>query len=169
MNSRNISKNEQKKEFEKLRSDYIFKKIISFMKRNKSLVIMKYNKKLQKRLNININDYKECSKIEIELQLANGEYYKFINIPDEDKEYYHIFLDNSNKENYLEFFEKVEMIKIIVDYQVKSFEKLFYNCDCIESIFFNKYYRNNVTNMKWMFYGCSSLKEINLSNFNTIM
>ena len=69
MNFRNISKNVQKNEFEKLRSDYIFKKIISFMKRNKSLVIMKYNKKLQKRLNISINDYKEYSEIEIELKL----------------------------------------------------------------------------------------------------
>ena len=67
MNSRNISKNEQKNEFEKLRSDFIFKKIISFTERNISLNIMKYNKKLQKILNININDYKEYSEIEIEL------------------------------------------------------------------------------------------------------
>ena len=79
MNSRNISKNEQKKEFENLKSDFIFKKIISFIKRNKSLVIMKYNKKLQKRLNININDYKEYSEVEIELKLAYGKYVKFIN------------------------------------------------------------------------------------------
>ena len=82
MNSRNISSNEQKTEFENLKSDFIFKKIISFMKRNKSLNIMKYNKKLQKRLNININDYKECSKIEIELKLAQYKFgkYKFINL-----------------------------------------------------------------------------------------
>ena len=63
MNSRNISKNNQTKEFDNLKSNFIFKKIISCMKRNKSLVIMKYNKKFQKRLNININDYKEYSKI----------------------------------------------------------------------------------------------------------
>ena len=89
MNSRNISKNEHKKEFENLKSDFIFKKIISFMKRNKSLVIMKYNKKLQKRLNISINDYKEYSEVEIELKLAYGKSgkFKFINIPDKDKEY----------------------------------------------------------------------------------
>ena len=85
MNSKNISKNEQKTEFKKLRNDFIFKKIIMFMKRNKSLNIMKYNKKLQKRLNININDYRECSEIEIELKLVDGEYGKFINIPDEEK------------------------------------------------------------------------------------
>ena len=51
-------------------------------------------------------------------------------------------------------------------YQI-SFEKLFYECDCIESIYFNKFYRNNITNMSSMFSGCSSLKELNLNNFNT--
>ena len=101
---------------------------------------MKYNKKLQKRLNISINDYREIAKIEIELKLVDGKYGKFINIPDKDKEYYHIYFDNSNKEikRYYLKNEKVKMIKIIIDYHDKSFEKLFYNCDCIESIFFKK-------------------------------
>ena len=156
MNSRNIS---TKKEFEKLKSDFIFKKIISFIKRNKSLVIMKYNKKLQKRLNININNYKEYSELEIELKLTDGKYGLFINIPDKDKEYYHIYFDNSNEEvkrNYLKYYEKVKLIKIIIDYQAKSFEKLFYYCDCIDSIFFKKFYKNNITNMSYMFYRCSS-------------
>ena len=48
---------------------------------------MKYNKKLQKRLNININDYRECSKIEIELKPADNIYGQFINRPIKDKEY----------------------------------------------------------------------------------
>ena len=43
------------------------------MKKSKSLEIMKYNKRLQKRLNLNINNYKEYSQIytpiEIELKL----------------------------------------------------------------------------------------------------
>ena len=63
--------------------------------------------------------------------------------------------------------EKVIIIKIIIDYQVKSFKELFYNCNYIESIFFKKFYRNNITNMHYMFCGCSSLKELNLNNFNT--
>ena len=131
---------------------------------------MKYNKKLQKRLNINIDNYNECSKIEIELKLDDNKYGKFINIPDKDKEYYHIYFDNYNKEikrGYVEFYEIVKIIKIIIDYQVKSLEELFYKCNCIDSISFNKFYRNNITNMIYMFSGCSSLKEINISNFNT--
>ena len=38
--------------------------------------------------------------------------------------------------------DKVIKIKIIIDYQVKSFKKLFYWCICIESINFKKFYRN---------------------------
>ena len=108
---------------------------------------MKNNKKLQNRLNITINDYREYSQlyspIEIKLTIINGEYGKFdnfINIPDEDKAYYHIYFDNNANEeikrNYLNKDEKVEMIKIIIDYQIESFERLFYNCIYIKSIYF---------------------------------
>ena len=65
--------------------------------------------------------------------------------------------------------DNVSKISIIIDYQIKSFSELFCNCECIESIKFKKFYRNNVTNMSCMFDGCSKLKELNLNNFNTIM
>ena len=128
MNSRIISKIEQKKGFDNLKSNLMLKKIISLMKINKSLNIMRYNKKIQKRLNICIDNYKECSKIEIELKIADNRYGTFINIPDEEKEYYHIYFDHSNEEikrYYLKKNEKVKMVKIKIDYQVKSLEDLF--------------------------------------------
>ena len=59
------------------------------------------------------------------------------------------------------------MINIIIDYQVESFEDLFCNRRCVESIYFKKFYRNNITNMSYMFYDCYSLRELNISNFNT--
>ena len=94
MNSINKSKNEQSNFLDNLKSNFILKKIITLITINKSLVIMKYNKKLQKRLNITINDYKECSKIEIELKIDDKVKGQFINIPDEEKEeYYHIYFD----------------------------------------------------------------------------
>ena len=47
-----------------------------------------------------------------------------------DKKYYHIYF-NGNKEeikrNYLNENENVSKLKIIIDYQVKSFKKLFYS------------------------------------------
>ena len=116
MNSEIISKKEKLKQFKskdnfkKLKSDYFLIKIFDIIKQNKSLNIVKYNKKLQKRLNININDYKKYSElyssIEIELKLVDNKYDKFINISDEEKEYYHIYFDNSNEEikrNYLKY------------------------------------------------------------------
>ena len=94
MNSNNISKNEKLKEskiFKNLKSDFFLIKIIDIIKKNKSLEIFKYNKKLQKRLNINIKNYKEYSQlyssIEIELKLVDNRYGKFINISKEEKEY----------------------------------------------------------------------------------
>ena len=93
MNSINISINEPTKALNNLKSNFILKRIISLMKINKSLNIMRYNKKLQKRLNISINDYKECSKIEIELKPSDEIFGKFINIPDKEKEYYHIYFN----------------------------------------------------------------------------
>ena len=85
------------------------------MKKKKLLEIMKYNKKLQKRLNLNINDYKEYSKlyssIEIELKLVDNNYGKFINIPDDDKEYYHLYFNNSNEEIKRNYLNENEYIK----------------------------------------------------------
>ena len=102
---------------------------------------MKYNQKLQKRLNLSINDYKEYSQlytpIEIELKPLKNKYGKFINVHDKEKEYYHIYFDNSNEEikrNKLKKNEEVKIIKIIIDYQVKSFKNLFSWCYRIESI-----------------------------------
>ena len=42
-------------------------------------------------------------------------------------------------EYYIEEEDKVTKIKIIIEYQVKSFEKLFYECNCIESTYFKNF------------------------------
>ena len=163
--------------------------VINIMKKTKSLTIVKYSKKLQKRMNLNINSYKDYSQlyslIELELKLIDDKcdeverkyniWFKeknntFINILDEEKEYYHIYFDNSKEEikrNFLNKNEKVNTIKIIIDYQVKSFKKLFLDCNKISSIKFKKFYRINITDMSEMFSECTSLYELNLSNFNT--
>ena len=178
MDSKSISK-ENKVElnskiyFKNLKSDYFLQKVFENIKRGKSLAIVKYNKKMQNRLNINLKDYKEYSEIyssiEIEIIPIENKYGEFINIKG-DESYYHIYFNEDKKEikKYsIDKDDKISKIKIIIDYQIKSFEKLFFYCDCIESINFKKFHRNNITNMSYMFYGCSSLKELNLNNFNT--
>ena len=161
--------------FENLKSNYILQKIFNDLQRKKYLEIIKYNKQIQKRLDINIKDYKEYSEVysSIEIDIIPGNLLgKFIKFKEKDKKYYHIYFNNNTKESQKNYFGKnieieVKKIKIIIDYQIKSFRDLFYRCECIESISFEKFYRNNIDNMASMFAECSSLKEINLSNFNT--
>ena len=71
------------------------------------------------------------------------------------------------KGNYTNKEEKIKIVNIKIDYQIISFEALFKECYCIESIYFKKFYRNNINNMGYIFYECSSLKKINFYNFNT--
>ena len=169
-----ISQMKSKNKYEKLKNDYFLQKEFNIVEKKKLLNIVKYNKNIKKRINININDFKEYSEkyssIEIEIKLVNNKYSEFINIKKKDEKYYHIYLNNNKEEIKMDNInkdEEIKIIKIIIDYQVKSFEKLFDSCDCIESIYFKKFYRNNITNMSCMFNICSSLKELNLNNFNT--
>ena len=168
-----LNKVESKDIFKSLKSDYFLQKLFYNLFKKKSLDIIKYNNKIKERLNISIKDYKEYSEIyssiEIEMKPVNNKYGEFINI-NENEIYYHIFFNDNKEEirrNYFDEKDNVSKLKIIIDYQVKSFKELFYNVDCIEYIYFKKFYRNNINNMEGMFEGCSSLKELNLFNFNT--
>ena len=160
---------------ENVKSPFILKKILANLQRNQSLKIIKYNRKLQNKANISIKDYKEYpeiySSIEIEIIPKKKIYSKFINIRNnEEKKYYHIYFDDNKEEikrNYLTEKDKVERIKIILDYQIISFQELFNYCICIKSINFKKFHRTNINNMSCLFRGCTSLKELNLQNFNT--
>ena len=44
---------------------------------------------------------------------------------------------------------------------------MFYGCSSLKELNLSYFNTNNVTNMNGMFYRCSSLKELNLNNFNT--
>ena len=156
----------------KVRSKYILKQIFNNVNEIITLDIIRYNKSFQKKLNKKINDYKKhYSKIEIDIIPAENEIGEFIHIHNEKlKSYFHIYFDDSKveiKRNYLNENDNVKIIKIIIDFQIKSFKELFEYCECIEYMCFKKFSRNNINNMGFMFYKCSSLKELNLSNFNT--
>ena len=175
MNSGNINNNKQSTiGFQNLKSNFILKQVFDKLKQHKSLEVIKYNKQIQKRINISITDYIKYSQlyspIEIELKFDGENYNKFINIPYKKEEYFHIYFNNENKEikrNYLIINENVKTIKIIIDYQVNSLKGLFLDCKCINSICFKTFIRINIIDMSYMFSGCSSLKELNLSKFNT--
>ena len=70
--------------FKNLKNDYFLKIIFNNLMKKKTLNIIKYNKNIKDRMNINIKDYKEYSEIyssiELEIKLVNNKYGDFINI-----------------------------------------------------------------------------------------
>ena len=163
-----------KNKFINLKSDYFIQKLFDYMEKRISLKIIKCNMNIQKRLNININNYKDFSEkfssIELEIIPVQNKYGSFIKIKKENKKYFHIYFNNNKEEikkTELNKEDIVSKINITIDYQIESFKELFYYCNCIESINFKKFHRNNITDMSSIFEGCSSLNELNLSNFNT--
>ena len=110
---------------EKLKSDYFLQKLYNNMTKKKKLEIVKYNKRIQNRINLSIKNYKEYSEtftpIEIEIIPTKGKYGEFINIKENDELYYHIYF-NDNEEEIKNKYEiqdedKVVKIKIIIDYR----------------------------------------------------
>ena len=181
---------ERPNQLENIKGTFFLQKMFDNILKNKYLGIIKYNKNFQKRMNLNINDYKEYSEkytpIELEIIPTKERIQKFINVKKgdldysqvvkdtikEDEKYFHIYFNDNKEEIKRQYLikddpDKVKKIKIIIDYQVLSFEKLFYDCSCIESICFKKFYRNNINNMNNMFSLCKNLKEIKFSSFNT--
>ena len=108
--------------FENLKGDYFLQKIFNNLEKKKTLEILKNNKNIRKRINININNYKEYSEkyssIQIEIIPINNKYGKFINIKKEDEIYYHIYFNNKKEEiktKYINEDEEIKIIKIIID------------------------------------------------------
>ena len=94
-NQKNISNNISNI-LKNIKSNYILSKIYDNIQKRKYLEIVKYNKKIQNRLNLSIKDYKEYpeifSQIVIEIIPCKEKYGIFINIKENDKLYYHIYL-----------------------------------------------------------------------------
>ena len=92
-------------QLKKVKSHYIIQLIFEYMTERKYLETIRYNKRIQKRIDININHYKAYSEtktlIELDIIPKKGEYGEFININEKDKKYFHIYFnDNKKKENH---------------------------------------------------------------------
>ena len=131
--------------FDNIRSNIILKQIFCNLNKNNLLEIIRYNKNLQKRLNIGLIDYiKQFSKIVIELFFSEYRAYpygRFIRFSKECKSYFHIYFNDNKKEiktNKINKGDKVYKIKIVIDYGIKSLSKLFNDCHIIKK---NKFYQ----------------------------
>jgi len=153
-----------------IKNNNILKKIFDNLQSFRSLNIVKYNKNLQEKIKVNINDYKEeYLKIQIEIIPATNKYGEFIRIPENDKFKYHIYFNNDTQE--VQKYDITEndgarKIRIIID-ETESLHSLFKDCKCIEQINFIQFNRKDIKTMRAMFYGCSSLKVFKYNRFNT--
>ena len=102
METRNLS-NEIKQGntnmLKKIKSQFFISKIFDYMKKNKSLEIIKINRSIQKLMKIDLNTYRECSTVIIvELVPLKNAVGKFINIKEGEEKYFHIFFNDSKNE-----------------------------------------------------------------------
>ena len=160
-----------------IKCKYILSQLFQFLNEKKSLDIIKYNQKLKKKFDRNLNDYiRVHNQIEIEIIPVEKENLKkeennFINYPIKNKSYFHIYFNNNySKEinrNYLTKNEEVNSIKIIIDSNIKSLKELFKRCYCLKEVKFTKFYRKDISDLSYLFCGCSFLDKLNISKMDT--
>ena len=158
-----------------IKSRYILKIIIEHLIKKNYFKLFRYNKELQTKLDINLDDYKRIfNSIEMELipieKLKPDIKYYFIKMR-ENLNYYHIYFDNDEKteikRNYLTNKDKVKKIAIKIDIELKSLTGLFTDCLAPKEITFTKFNREDFTDMKELFYGCNNLEKLDIQKFKT--
>ena len=156
-----------------IKSEYFLKKTFSLVPTKIRLQLVNNNKNLQKKLSLTINDYINFFyQLEIEIipkeSLEDDEKKNtFINIPEQEKSFIHIYFNNDiNQEidrNYLKKDENVSKIKIIIDKEYKTFLSLFQNCLIIKEFKFKRFNRKDINDMSGLFYNCASLTILDIS------
>ena len=63
--------------------------------------------------------------------------------------------------------KEIDGIEYLNTEQVTSMYRMFYGCSSLTSLDLSNFNTEQVTDMSWMFYDCSSLKSLDFSNFNT--
>ena len=119
--------------FENIKSKFILKHIFKYPNKKTLLKIIQYNKILQNKLQISIEDYKKLLQIEIELEMLPQKTYEFdndfINLKEKNQDYFHIYLNHSKDETKNKYCfereEKVQPIKIVIDCEQNSLNALY--------------------------------------------
>ena len=81
-----------------------------------------------------------------------------------------VLINGERKKNLLKYrFKKEGIYKIyyILESIISDMSYMFYECSLMKEINFSAFITDNITNMSHIFYKCSSLKKINFSLFNT--
>ena len=153
--------------FNDIHSNFILKKIFHNLDKKDYCQIIRYNKNLQKKLNITIKDYnllyKIYSKIELEIIPTSGKIQTDEIIKRNYKEsFYHITYNYENNKS-IKKKRNLKSIHIIIDTEFETLNGLFKDCVGIYKFKFLKYKRIDVTDMSEMFSGCFNMVDVDLS------
>ena len=64
-NNKENESDKQNPNIENIKSDFFLEKLYDIMTKKKELEIVKFNKRIQNRLNLSVKDYKEYGEIEV--------------------------------------------------------------------------------------------------------
>ena len=152
----------------KIKSNAIMKTIFLNVNELVILKLMKNNKKIKSIVNIQKSNYEDYFQIEIEITPEKNKLGKFVNIPENWRNLFHIYLNNNDKQTNISEIHntnEINSIKIKIDISNNnSLSGLFRNIRCIKEIIIKKLNRKNINDMSYMFAGCSSLKKLLLNN-----
>ena len=115
----------------------------------------------------------KITRLEEKIQLFNyikQDYKNTFNKNEKDNEYIEIYLNEQKIDFCYEYkFNNIgnNIIKLIYRRNLINIKKIFYDCSSLISLNLSNFNTNNVTNMSYMFSNCYSLKTLNLSNINT--
>ena len=138
-NNQNKIKNDVQNTFpiqsllQNIQSKYILKKIFDNIEKDRVFKLINYNKSIQNRLEIGLNDYKNkylnIIKIEIipKINCGKGKFINYI----VDKKKYHIYFNeetNERKTNYFSLANHASKVKITLYFEASSLKGLFKDC-----------------------------------------
>ena len=154
-----------------IKSSYIIKKILRHMEPKKIIKIIKYNKEIHRKLNIDFTIYiQQCLQTHIIIYPKQNTIGNFINIPAQHHSNYEVTFDNKKvepKRNYIDKDDDIKSIEISLSFKIESFINLFKDCTCIKKVVFIKFNRTDIESFKGMFFNCSELESIDFIQFNT--
>ena len=140
-----------------LKSKLVFKNIFSFIEKNKYFEIIKNSKKVQQKLSISLDSYKEYFKqIEVEIIPKKSDDLKdtkFINISDfiNNKIYFNSDSETIRRNTFLEN-DNISKIRVLIDIKNgDSLKNLFLSCKKIQEIKFIHCAVNIMTNLSNLF------------------
>ena len=106
-----------------------------------------------------------------EIQIINNKYKNDDKIRNEEiQNKVKIIINGEIESNILKYKFNIEgdyIIYLISYNDLTDMSYMFYNCSSLKELNLSSFNTNQVTNMLWMFDNCSSLKKLNLSSFNT--